>query len=216
MKINKLDSVASPVAFVVNGVNSSIIESVGGDLNAVFDPDLGYESALSNMRMNSQFRKSIGSSVDLESGEKLPILAFNRTPLRLDKETEKRGIMGARFAPSGSADASLYSTVRGEFGMDFLFISSEAREMEAFELLYLAEFYARETTKVLLVSQDAPSGQDLTLEYLIRWEEIDSISFNKDSDKYYGLGFSCIVSGVFAALDSGIKLILDPKATVKT
>lgn len=160
-------SVITNIALVLQGFRNVVRDndiSVAGQLPCVYDDSLEYEHAVGQFRSRNEI---FGSPV---AG--VPLFIFNRSALRYS-DLGRHGVhQSIKLVDQPSAIATLMKAVHGVMDITGIYTSPHMRDIEAFEVSFLAEEGICSVREFSITFPD-PTIDDELLTYYIHWDEME-------------------------------------------
>lgn len=167
------------------------IEEWSHGLAYVYDEALTYETAVEKYRAD----KNISDNADTV----MPLFAFKRTVVRPDVENSVGKRAGNSSIKCNLPDGTVekYKGLMGTFSIEFLYITRDMQDLERFEISYLLE---RSVSNIKKLNVFLPAI-DNTLDYGLRYGELDEKVINTDNNYYKALSGVFTIHGMFLSFD---------------
>jgi len=195
-------SVITNVALVLDGWQTAITAAhIGGNsLFVVYDESLEYSESVRHFRSKNNRLGHTGNSANR-------LLAYNREVLRPSEHgMGRRRETAVEQVDSPTYGANLYKAAFGELPIRFVFSTPDAREMEAFEVGYMAGEGIRTVKDV----ETTFPGLDGPLTYHVHWDELESKEIEIRQSYHKAVTGGCRIEGWWLVLrteDSPSQLI---------
>lgn len=218
--MNLTSNIAQSLKAVVSDVNET-----SAFKNMVYDPQLGFQSGVQNLRRRQNRDKgllNLDPTAPLDDSDipsdTLPLLIYNRSVLRRSEEYGRRAeVPRVRMPPpeagSGGTSTNEYSVVLGEYDVNILCVFSDIRELEAFEVA----FYSRAAagTNHVITAENPLIPGDM-LKYSVWWDDLQDIENILETNQYISVSATARVVGPFYLFKKVQPLILEVQSTVYT
>lgn len=146
----------------------------------------------------------------------LPIVAWNRSVLRLNEPIGRKGI--GRFAGSISnseLSKSIGRWFQGEFDLFITVHFADMADYEVFELEYFSEQGLMGIERANLSFIDSNNTVHDGFVYRTKWEQLESIDNQLMTNSYISVTFQVNVSGVFFTFEKDSKHVLNTNLTLE-
>lgn len=195
-----------------------------------FDPEQSVLSAIRATRNDSNMEETdlemdydptYNENTDFENQtpdltSSLPIVAWNRSVLRLNEPIGRKGV--GRFAGS-SNDSNLSKSVgrwfQGEFDLFITVHFADMADYEVFELEYFSEQGLMGIEKAVLSFLDSNNEVHDGVVYKTKWEQLESIDNQLMTNSYISVTFQVNISGVFFTFERDSKYVLNTNLTLE-
>jgi len=205
--VNHPDSMNDTVETIGPVIQTFINEVVREEMpncNYVFDPELGYESAIQLFRAKTSEEGTIK--------DPLPLFAFSRGMLRYPENApalHRRAANNIGVHQSEEGNHFTYSMVYGEIELQFLYINKNMKEVEQFEINYLSNEGISGTRKLTL---NLPDLGDFN--YHIEYNDILDVNIVRDDTFYKGVAGSLLIRGFYFVFRSEASVIKEINCSI--
>lgn len=206
-----ISTVALTLESFINHLKNASIE----DLKVVYDEKLSYETTVAAIRAQNNQNSTNNISGD-DPTNLYPVFSFRRSPLRyVDPAAQGRRLSGANcvnYKNPETGKGSVFKVAHAEFDINFLYIAKSIADLEAWEVLYLAEdgITATKEIKVILQEEGLP---DLT--YFLTYGDLEDKNFEYEQNYYKSLTGTIKVRGFYPVLREEAKLILRIESRIR-
>ena len=170
----------------------------------VYDEELSYESGVRSLVAKGNYNAS-----DLAN---MPIFIYNRSVMRntfLGLGLRTNNFDGILRLPTGGAVN--YTPIQGEFDINFMYVSKSVKDIEDFEIVYLAEEGISNTIEIPVNMADLG---DFT--YFLNYGELSDKQIVKDEVYYKAVLGSIVARGHFFTFRSTVSVIESIKLKIMT
>lgn len=188
------------------------IKKVDPLLDAIYDPNISYESGIVASRSDRRVVYN-GDKSSLADRQQFPLFLYNRSSIRrLDRgprtyyNTENVDLEheGEFYKLNGS---------RGEFDLRYIYITKDLKDLEEFEISTLNRQYI---SSIQDVSVDLSNFGLDPFTYQVIWEEnLEDLRVEVGSSVYQSISGVAKVVGVFASLSGTSEIIRSTVATLE-
>jgi hypothetical protein len=177
------------IALVLQSIVAKFKDTFGTPaLNVVYDPSLTYETSVTGQR-------ALRTRLELTTDSELPLMAFSRSPLRRSDELGRRSPKKVIEKNMSAFNYSEYKSLFGSFDFNYLFLTTDIRQIENFEILFYSEESLTSITELVVM---VPGIGDWR--FFLNWGEIDSFDVNLSGTYYKSLGGVVRVTGFYLTL----------------
>jgi hypothetical protein len=203
-KINFSDSmndVVDTIGPVLQAFINDVVKEEMPNCNYIYDPQLTFESALGLFRQANNMENRDQTEVK----DPLPLFAFSRSALKYPENTpalHRRAANNQGHYVTDNGDDVLYSMVYGEIELQFLYVNKNMKEIEQFEITYLANEGISGTKEITL---NLPDLGDFN--YYIEYDDLLDVDVNIDNLYFKSLAGTVKIRGFFFIFRSDAPLI---------
>lgn len=199
-------TVVTNIALVLDGWQTAITAAhIGGNtLEIVYDETLEYSDMMRSFRSKNKRLAQTGKDAKR-------LLAYNREVLQVlphGAGRRRQQVIDLLSSPVNNAD--IYKAVHGLLPVRFVFTTPDAREMESFEVGYMAGQGIRTVKKITSTFPGLGEGGNEPLDHFIHWEELESKEITVEESFHKIVTGSLRIEGWFIVLrteDSPAQLI---------
>lgn len=176
------------------------------NMKKVYNPELSYDEGVKYLRAGVDFNDIVSNA-----GE-TPIFMFNRSALRRTEQIGRRFDAKPIVRDVDAGTAQEYRSGFCEFEMRFLYITSDFRVLEEFEMGYVVGEGVKDIKDFEVDLSDFGIGN---FTYLTSWKPLEEIQVGVEGSSYTGIAGTVTIKGNFIVLRSEVKMIKQIDLTTK-
>jgi len=183
---------------------NEVVRTEMPNCNYIYDPELSYDTSIQLFRAKNA---ELGKTEDA-----LPLFSFSRSALKFpENETalHRRTANNVGTFESDNGDHFSYAMVHGEIELQFFYVNKHMREVEQFEINYLANegiSGSREMTVNL------PELGDFN--YYIQYDDLLDVNINNEGTYYKGLAGTVRIRGFYFVFRSQVQVIKEINCSI--
>ena len=175
-----ISTVTPSMMSIITGIKAKV-----PNLSLVYTPDLSYESCIEELRASMHT-----GSTPLSDTDNVPILGFNRGPLRRNEQMGLRSFGDALYTDQTHQELRY---LLASYDFRFAFFSNNIEDVEAFEFDYLSRSGISSVSNVNI--SDVETLGDFP--YSVEWGDLNDMVSNIDGSSYSSVDGEAKVSGMF-------------------